>query len=605
MSFLEPKSAHLGRMSRTDVSSGKEAAAHALAGLGRMVGELGRAVQQNARENQRLAGENYERARSFWLRNNYAPDLNNADSETAVDNLRLAADKHLQEMGETMLGGKDNFKRYLECGRRGEMFAQELNALDAAGKKRITQAQTEALNAQKIALAAKEYAALPDDPQTQAEFKDALKMEFAKDETALDSAKTTAFMAAFEKRALAELNDRDYLLALNRVQQDPYSAQKDFLDATKFRYLTPQQREHFWAHCERLKTAQDATVKDPDIYALVDTFAGVLEAAPVMAAQLLKDLHEGPASRDISPQLAEIAGEDNVKYFQTALRSLRADKYKTALNAMQALAQSPDTQTGRQALAAMAQVQQEFNLLKPVTDKKGKQKPITDENGKELSDSQLMRRLIAARETVNGFLENGTLISEGNKKEALAISREYAQRIGKELAKKPRPVYKTKRNFSGAAASLFVAPLYAMELAFQPGTTADQTAVDLINDMAEEVKLPDQDRGAIYYDFIRNAAARGINLACAEEAEKTRTRELFEQVRMRYIQNRANVPAGAYGAVILNGTAVPYSPAADDQLGRGAKGYDDYKFETVDGQEQLVRRNAAGEIVDIINAEHA
>lgn len=597
--------ANFGRMNRTDVSSGQDSYARALEGLGRAVGALGAAVENNYRENQRLAGENYERARSFWLRTNYAPGLEKAASPEDVDALRKNADEHLQKMGEQMLGGEKNFKRYLQHTRRGELFTQELNALDAAGKKRVTEAQTEALNAQKIALAAKEYAALPDDPETQAEFKENLRREFAGPDGALGVEKTAAFMEAFEKRALAELNDRDYLRALNRAVSDPDAAKKEFLDAKLFIHLTPQQREHFFAHAQRIAAAREGTGKDREIYPVVDAFAGVAEASPALAAQLLKDLRENPASRPVSPELDKLMGQNNALAFKNALGALRADKFKTALNAMEELAKSPDMQTGRDAVAALSMAEQEFNLLKPVTDKKGKQKPITDENGRELSGGQLTRRLITARETVNGFLEKGTLVLDENKKKALAMSREYAKRIGSELAKKPQAVYRSKRNLSGAGTVLFAAPLYGLELALRPGETADQTAVDLINDMADKINMPPEDRGGIYYDFIRNAAARNLNLASAEEAEKKRVRELFEQVRMRYLQNRAGVPSGAYGAVILDGRAAAYAPNADPNLGAVAKGYDGYKYETIDGVEQLVRRNAAGEIVDIINAEHA
>lgn len=597
--------ANFGRMSRTDVSSGQETAANALEGLGRAVGALGRAVENNFRENQRLAGENYERARSFWLRTNYAPDLEKAASTRAVDALRKNADEHLHKMGVEMLGGEKNFKSYLERAKRGELFAQELNALDAAGKKRVTEAQTEALNAQKIALAAKEYAALPDDPKTQAEFKNNLRREFAGPGGIIGVEKTAALMAAFEKRALAELNDRDYLRALNRAVSDPDAAKKELLDAKFFIHLTPQQREHFFAHAQRMAAAQEGTGKDPEIYPVVDAFAGVAEAAPALAVQLLKDLREKPASRTVPPELDRLMGEENAKAFKTALTALRADKYKTALNSMEELAKSPDMQTGRDALAALAMAQTEFNLLKPVTDKKGKQKPITDENGDELGGERLTRRLITARETLNGFLAKGTLVGDAYKKEALNMSREYAKRIGKELANRPKAVYETKRDLSGAITVWPAAPGYALSLVLRPGQTADQTAVDLINDFAASSRLADEDRGGIYYDFIRNAAAKNINLASAEEADKTRARELFEQVRMRYIQNRAHVPAGNYGAVILDGRAAPYAPNADPGLGAPAKGYDGYKYETVDGVEQLVKRNAAGEIVDIINAEHA
>ena len=71
------------------------------------------------------------------------------------------------------------------------------------------------------------------------------------------------------------------------------------------------------------------------------------------------------------------------------------------------------------------------------------------------------------------------------------------------------------------------------------------------------------------------------------------------------LQNRAGVPDGAYGTVILNGAAAAYAPNANPKLGAPAKGYDGYQFEILDGVEQLVKRNSAGEIVDIINAQHA
>lgn len=574
--------ANFGRLNKNDVSSGQQSTAHVLEGLGRAVGALGSAVENNFRENQRLAGENYERARSFWLRTNYAPDLEKAESPEAVDSLRKTADEHLQKMGEQMLGGEKNFKRYLEHTRKGELFTQELNALDAAGKKRVTEAQAEALNAQKIALAAKEYAALSDDPEAQAEFKENLRREFAGPGGIVGVDKTAAFMAAFEKRALAELNDRDYLRALNHTASDPAAAQKDFLDAKQFIHLTPQQREHFLTQTQRLLAAAEGTGADREIHPVLDTFAGVAEAAPALAAQLLKDLRENPASRSISPQLDTLMGREKREAFEKALGTLRADKFKSALSAMEELAKNPDMKTGRDALAAFSMAEQEFNLLKPVKDKKGNIKPIMDEKGDELNVEQLTRRLITARETVNGFLAKGTLVSADYKNKALNMSREYARRLGEELSRRPQAVYKKW---------------------FQD--TSDEFAVELINNMAKSLKLADEDRGGVYYDFIRNAAARKINLASTDEAEKTRVRELFEAVRMRYLQNRADVPAGAYGAVILDGRAAAYSPKADPNLGVAAKGYEGYKYEIIDGVEELVKRNAAGEIVDIINAEHA
>lgn len=613
MSEIKPQQGSLGRMARTDASGAAHGLAGALDSVGRMAGALGRAVENNYAENQRRSGENYERARSIYLRGSYVPDLERAGSLEGVDEIRKNADQHLYQLGVEMLGGEENFNKYLEQSRRGALFEQELNVLTAAGKKRVSAAQAEALNAQKIALAAKEYAALPDNEDTRTAFKENLRREFSagRVENAgpgtemLSPAQTAALMEAFDKRALAELNARDYMRALNRVKAAPAAAQKELLDQKYFANLTPQQREHFLSLAERTQQAYDNTGKDPDIYSVVDTFAGVAEASPVLAAQLLSDLRANPSSRRMDPQLAELMGEERAGMFAQAVRSLRADKYKTALNLMEELAESPDMQTGRDAAAALAAAQAEFKLLTPGKNKKGHLQPVVDETGKELSGPALTRRLITARETLNGYLAAGTLVNDENKKAVLNMSREYAKRLGQEIAQQPEALYKTKRNLPAAAAVFFASPGYALKLAAQPGRTADETAVNLINEFAREAQAADEDRGALYYDFIRNAAARKINLESAEEAEKTRARELFEQVRMRYLQNRAGVPDGAYGTVILNGAAAAYAPNANAKLGAPAKGYDGYQFEILDGVEQLVKRNSAGEIVDIINAQHA
>ncbi|WP_424245891.1 hypothetical protein Dip510_000825 [Elusimicrobium posterum] len=329
------------------------------------------------------------------------------------------------------------------------------------------------------------------------------------------------------------------------VNTNPDLAINKLRNAKEYAQLKPVERQRFLEAAQREVQARSGTSKDMRVNTALDTFANIAEGYPELAAEYLRDLQSRPGSRESAAQLAAIMGEDNANALNALIKSMPANDYKAFLNGAEEIGGRPDSRMGRMAIAELGVLETEFKKFQISQEKKTKGKLLYNDPDAKKPAEVTLRNLISAKEAVDGIMQQGTLVTDVNKAKAREMSEKYANWIGERIAETPKAEY-TKLL----------------------GSTVDEYAIKNINKYAQTGGLSNEDRGYIYYDFYRRAQAQGIKLDGSDTETKKDVKHLLEQIQQNYTEVKAGVPGGVqYGAVIMNGRAIPYSPRPEELIG--------------------------------------